>query len=549
MFDERRDAPLAHVRQRSRSVWLHFPHVELLFLLLAYEGATTAQASMLNSECKELVVMASILLVLFPVLLLLLAWRVVHALQAGAIDYVDDEEEDESLHDDGSKKCIPRSPFCCVCNSVSALWGAIRRGWQNGDSIFEAYDKGMSVSVCMCFISVAASFTVHLISSMKCSPDSTVWCVHKASCSNVFPLFVLIELITGHWEVPHHVTEDNERLSREAFAVGFEPIYSDFRGAKHSIFGVDMFAAYYIIIVMLRFIATGVISAVLGDDGTVATTALCIVYAVNIVIVVLWRPFSNSFLFLAETALLAINLFSLVLVRLGAGNDNDTTTNDLLYGGYLLLQLFGIFILTIPVYIDLVLSIVGKINHKLFKSKDDGDDDWNNNGISDNNGVSEAELKSAKISLGDFLHFWQVMMRHNAAAVLTSLAHKFKRDPQQQQHKRANSKRERAVTKVSSSLFRGSSVQSEMVDYRSDSSRDNMANAQYYLNEAFNHQQPVEHGPRRKSVNNLSTSNVPDVNETSPDARPRKHTSSKALLDENGNAVRQRKNSMTTVHL
>jgi hypothetical protein len=363
------------------------------------------------------------------------------------------------------------------------------------------------------------------------------------------------ELITGHWEVPHHVTEDNERLSREAFAVGFEPIYSDFRGAKHSIFGVDMFAAYYIIIVMLRFIATGVISAVLGDDGTVATTALCIVYAVNIVIVVLWRPFSNSFLFLAETALLAINLFSLVLVRLGAGNDNDTTTNDLLYGGYLLLQLFGIFILTIPVYIDLVLSIVGKINHKLFKTKDDGgDDDWNNNngnGNSDNNGVSEAELKSAKISLGDFLHFWQVMMRHNAAAVLTSLAHKFKRDPQQQQqqHKRADSRREGAVTKVSSSLFRGSSVQSEMVDYRSDSSRD-MANAQYHLNDAFNHQQPVEHGPRRKSVGNLSTVNVPDVNETSPETtRPRKHTSTKALLDENGNAVRQRKNSMTTVHL
>jgi hypothetical protein len=166
VFDERRDAPLAHVRQRSRSIWLHFPHVELLFLLLAYEGATTAQASMLNSECKELVVMASILLVLFPVLLLLLAWRVVHALQAGAIDYVDDDsEQDEELHDDGSKKCIPRSPFCCVCNSVSALWSAVKRGWQNGDSIFEAYDKGM----CVANIIYLYELCVVLILSMHCS--------------------------------------------------------------------------------------------------------------------------------------------------------------------------------------------------------------------------------------------------------------------------------------------------------------------------------------------------------------------------------------------
>jgi hypothetical protein len=309
-----------------------------------------------------------------------------------------------------------------------------------------------------------------------------------------------------------------------------------------------MFAAYYVIIVMLRFVLTGVISAVI-TDGAAATTALCIVYAVNIVIVVLWRPFSNSFLFFAETVLLAVNLFSLVLVRYGAGTNNDTTTNDLLYGGYLLLQLFGIFILTIPVYIDLILSIVGRVNHKLFKSKDDNDGDADDN---NNSGVSEAELKAAKITLGDFIHFWQVMMRHNAAAVLTSLAHKFKRDPHQQQHldthKRANSKR---VTKVSSALFRGSSVQSEMVDYRSDSSRD-MANAQYYLNEAYNHQQPVEHGPRRKSVNNISTASIANLGETSPvqeQSRARKHTSSKALLDENGNAVRQRKNSMTTVQL
>lgn len=43
VFNETRDTALDHVRQRSSSMWLHFPHVELLFLLFAYEGAVAAQ--------------------------------------------------------------------------------------------------------------------------------------------------------------------------------------------------------------------------------------------------------------------------------------------------------------------------------------------------------------------------------------------------------------------------------------------------------------------------------------------------------------------------
>lgn len=40
---------VAECRDRSHSVWLHFPHVELLFLLFAFEGAMTSELSALRS--------------------------------------------------------------------------------------------------------------------------------------------------------------------------------------------------------------------------------------------------------------------------------------------------------------------------------------------------------------------------------------------------------------------------------------------------------------------------------------------------------------------
>lgn len=45
-------AMLADCRYRSRSVWLYFPHIELLFLLFAFEGAIASQlATMRGGGC------------------------------------------------------------------------------------------------------------------------------------------------------------------------------------------------------------------------------------------------------------------------------------------------------------------------------------------------------------------------------------------------------------------------------------------------------------------------------------------------------------------
>lgn len=49
--------------KRHQSVWMYFPHVELLFLLFAYQGASAAEARMIYSGCFPLVVMGGCALV------------------------------------------------------------------------------------------------------------------------------------------------------------------------------------------------------------------------------------------------------------------------------------------------------------------------------------------------------------------------------------------------------------------------------------------------------------------------------------------------------
>lgn len=48
-------SPVAACREHSTSVWLHFPHVELVVLFFAFEGAVASFASaMRHAECPEI---------------------------------------------------------------------------------------------------------------------------------------------------------------------------------------------------------------------------------------------------------------------------------------------------------------------------------------------------------------------------------------------------------------------------------------------------------------------------------------------------------------
>lgn len=58
--------PIVECRDKSTSAWLHFPHIELVFLLFAYEGAVAAQVSAIRHiglDCPSMFVTATVILV------------------------------------------------------------------------------------------------------------------------------------------------------------------------------------------------------------------------------------------------------------------------------------------------------------------------------------------------------------------------------------------------------------------------------------------------------------------------------------------------------
>eukprot|EP00752_Nemacystus_decipiens_P003432 g3173.t1 len=67
---ESRLSPVAECREHSTSAWLHFPHVELVVLFFAFEGAVASQVSALRGgDCPSVTITAAVALFLYPVLM------------------------------------------------------------------------------------------------------------------------------------------------------------------------------------------------------------------------------------------------------------------------------------------------------------------------------------------------------------------------------------------------------------------------------------------------------------------------------------------------
>lgn len=59
-----RSRPIEEIRDSSSSIWLHFPHVELLFLLYAFEGAVGRQVSAIrDGDCPAVISLGLVYLV------------------------------------------------------------------------------------------------------------------------------------------------------------------------------------------------------------------------------------------------------------------------------------------------------------------------------------------------------------------------------------------------------------------------------------------------------------------------------------------------------
>ncbi|CAB1116602.1 unnamed protein product [Ectocarpus sp. CCAP 1310/34] len=73
---ESRLSSVAECREHSQFAWLHFPHVELVFLFFAYEGAVASQVSALREAgCLPVMIAAGLALVFYPILMFVAVLR------------------------------------------------------------------------------------------------------------------------------------------------------------------------------------------------------------------------------------------------------------------------------------------------------------------------------------------------------------------------------------------------------------------------------------------------------------------------------------------
>lgn len=92
--------------------------------------------------------------------------------------------------------------------------------------------------------------------------------------------------------------------------------------------------------------------AAVVSDGPLASGLLVGLYAGSLLLVCVWRPFGNSWLFFVEALSLFINLLCLILQWIAAVYaTNNLTLADMLSGAFLLLQVVVMVVITGPVYI------------------------------------------------------------------------------------------------------------------------------------------------------------------------------------------------------
>ncbi|CAN0007882.1 unnamed protein product [Ectocarpus fasciculatus] len=132
-------SPVAECREHSRSAWLHFPHVELVFLFFAYEGAVASQVSALREAgCPPVMIAAGLALVFYPVLMFVAVLRTffVRVRPNTLIVFTPNEAEDEAGGGGGGdteegQRARP-----------SGFLSKVRAGWEEDHSLFAWANKG-----------------------------------------------------------------------------------------------------------------------------------------------------------------------------------------------------------------------------------------------------------------------------------------------------------------------------------------------------------------------------------------------------------------------
>ncbi|CAM9210891.1 unnamed protein product [Scytosiphon promiscuus] len=135
VHNEKRLGPVETCREQSRSAWLHFPHVELVFLLFAFEGAVASQAAAIQrASCPGIAAAAGVALLLYPVLMLLVVCRIIAVrVRPDVLLAFKSFDNDEAVRTHSRGRCT-RISFMSKPK--------LKSGWGEGRSLFSWADKG-----------------------------------------------------------------------------------------------------------------------------------------------------------------------------------------------------------------------------------------------------------------------------------------------------------------------------------------------------------------------------------------------------------------------
>ncbi|CAM9339220.1 unnamed protein product, partial [Scytosiphon promiscuus] len=365
--------PILACRRRSRSVWLHFPHLELLFLFWAFEGAVAAQVSaLMNAGCSRVFWLALTALLLFPVLMFVMVWRTIavrvrpNDLLVFRVNETDDRQEGNGGGTGEEQENNDEPPG----EPAQAEDG-------------EALPPGTS--------DVDGT-----------QPRQGLWNKFVSLWSDKGMLFSWAD--TGSWE---SVATHDEDVKREAdwFRIGFEPLFVD----------LSKLGCYYLIFLMIKWFGIACVG-VLVEDSVKQLLYMLVLHAVDLAVLVKGSPFANSVVNAMNAMLTAVDCASSALMLGAAGFDEDETStfNDIAF----LLQLVALIALVIPVYIDtgvaLAIFSVEKLSQKC-GSRDSGYD------LLQTREAEEIEDEQRREYVRRFARrswpsFWCSMVRHNVLA-------------------------------------------------------------------------------------------------------------------------------------
>eukprot|EP00752_Nemacystus_decipiens_P002264 g2145.t1 len=124
-------SPVARCRAYSKSAWLHFPHIELIILFFTFEGMVASLASaMRHSGCSEVIVTASAVVGLYPLLIFVTMFRTLYVrIRPNVLVVFKPFDADFAPNDSAP-------------NSAGGLLSRFKTSWTEDYSLFSWADRG-----------------------------------------------------------------------------------------------------------------------------------------------------------------------------------------------------------------------------------------------------------------------------------------------------------------------------------------------------------------------------------------------------------------------